>query len=153
MATIVTGKPALKYETVTRSLSTNWWNRPVANSVIVAVTNGWWAIKTEACHTLTAEPYTPTQELYRGKGTYTYISLSTWYQLVAEVHSVMWTWMIEKRNKGFIIGGSCAEKVCNKSVRESSLYLKDGFNNKRIYKRIYLEDYSTIFISLSANNC
>ena len=61
--------------------------------------------------------------------------------------------MIEKRNKGFIIGGSCAEKVLNKSVRESSLYLKDGFNNKRIYKRIYLEDYSTIFISLSANNC
>ena len=61
--------------------------------------------------------------------------------------------MIEKRNKEFIIGGRCAEKVCNKSVRESSLYLKDGFNNKRIYKRIYLEDYSTIFISLSANNC
>ena len=119
MATIVTGKPALKYETVTRSLSTNWWNRPVANSVIVAVTDGWWAIKTEVCHMLTAEPYTPTQELYRGKGTYTYISLSTWYQLVAEDHSVMWTWMIEKRNKEFIIGGRCAEEVFNKSVRES----------------------------------
>ena len=115
MVTIVTGKPALKYETVTRSLSTNWWNRPVANSVIVAVTNGWWAIKTEACHTLTAEPYTPTQELYRGKGTYTYISLSTWYQLVAEDHSVMWTWMIEKRNKWLLlvvdVRKKCAMKV------------------------------------------
>ena len=120
MVTIVTGKPALKYETVTRSLSTNWWNRPVANSVIVAVTNGWWAIKTEACHTLTAEPYTPTQELYRGKGTYTYISLSTWYQLVAEVHSVMWTWMIEKRNKGSLlvvdVQKKCAIKVFGKAL-------------------------------------
>ena len=57
MATIAYGIPALKYETVTRSISTNWWNRPNANSVIVVVTEGWWVIKTEARHTFTAEPY------------------------------------------------------------------------------------------------
>ena len=41
MATIAYGIPALKYETATRSLSTNWWKRPNATSVIVAVTEGW----------------------------------------------------------------------------------------------------------------